>query len=189
MPENTIFDSTNKGTLRPKENLILKTGNTFIPMKLPSWRWEINLPEDVSADDPITLFTMYYTPEIIEMIVQNTNNTSREPGDPSCPHSRANLWYPTSTREIYLYFAIRIYMTLVVCNEIADYWKTKDYMPTHPISSYMSRDRFHELHMRVRLHGKDAKGPYAKVSKAPLNIFVKIFRRILMNNCLGRFVI
>ena len=80
-------------------------------------------------------------------------------------------------------------MTLVVCNEIADYWKTKDYMPTHLISSYMSRDRFHELHMRVRLHGKDAKGPYAKVSKAPLSIFVKKFRRILTNNCLGRFVI
>ena len=69
MPENTIFDSTDKGTLRPKENPILKAGSTFIPMKLPSWGWEINLPEDVSADDPITLFTMYYTPEIIEMIV------------------------------------------------------------------------------------------------------------------------
>ena len=175
MPENTIFDSTDKGTLRPKENPISKAGSTFIPMKLPSWGWEINLPEDVSADDPITLFTMYYTPEIIEMIVQNTNNTSREPGDPSLPYSRANLWYPTSAREIYLYFAIRIYMTLHILNEISDYWDTSKHTTTHEFTKLMPRDRFQELHMRVRPAEMDTNGAYAKVSKAPL-IFVIIFR-------------
>jgi hypothetical protein len=29
----------------------------------------------------------------------------------------------------------------------------------------MSRNRFQELYMRVRLAGKEAEGPYAKVSK------------------------
>jgi hypothetical protein len=32
MPEDTIFDSTNKGTLRPNVKLILKQGDTFKPM-------------------------------------------------------------------------------------------------------------------------------------------------------------
>jgi hypothetical protein len=41
-------------------------------------------------------------------------------------------------------------------------------MPIHPISSYISRDRFQELHIRVRIHGKEARGAYAKVSKALL---------------------
>jgi hypothetical protein len=174
MPEGTVFDSTNKGTLRPNAKPIRKKGDAFKPMKLPNWGWEINLPENVSPDDPITLFTMYYTPEIIELIVQKTNNFRREPADPLRLHLRANLWYPTCSGEIYLYFAIRIYMTLIVCNEIADYWSTKDFMPVHPISSYMSRDRFQELHMRVRLHGEEARGPYAKVSKALL-VFVEIY--------------
>jgi Transposase IS4 len=53
-------------------------------------------------------------------------------------------------------------MTLYVCNEIADYWDRNDFTPNHPITHYMSRDRFQELYMRVRLAGSEAKGPYAK---------------------------
>jgi hypothetical protein len=90
MPEDTVFDPTNKGTLRPRAKPIRKKGDSFKPMQLPNWGWEINLPEDVSPDDPITLFTMYYTPEIIELIVQKTNNFERNSGDPQRPYSRAN---------------------------------------------------------------------------------------------------
>jgi hypothetical protein len=55
-------------------------------------------------------------------------------------------------------------MTLYGCNEISDYWDTRDFIPIHPISMEMPRNRFQELHMRVRLAGKEAVGPYAKVS-------------------------
>jgi hypothetical protein len=89
MPEDTIFDSTDKGTLRPNENPLRNQGDLFKPMQLPNWGWEINLPDDVSPDDPITLFTMYYTPEIIDLIVEKTNNYLREPQDDSCPRVRA----------------------------------------------------------------------------------------------------
>ncbi len=60
-------------------------------------------------------------------------------------------------------------MTLVVCNEIVDYRKRKKPMSTYPISTYMSKDRFLELHMRVRFYGEEAQGVYAKVSKALLS--------------------
>jgi hypothetical protein len=73
MPEDTVFDSTDKGTLRPNEDPIRKQGGTFKPIQLPNWGWEITLPENASPDDPITLFTMYYTPEIIDLIVEKTN--------------------------------------------------------------------------------------------------------------------
>jgi hypothetical protein len=53
-------------------------------------------------------------------------------------------------------------MTLYVCNKIADYWNRKDFTLDHPIIDYISRDRFQELYMRVRLAGSEAKGPYAK---------------------------
>jgi hypothetical protein len=55
-------------------------------------------------------------------------------------------------------------MTIYVCNEILDYWDTHSFAPRHAITKEISRDRFQELHMRVRLVGKEAKGPYAKVS-------------------------
>jgi hypothetical protein len=58
-------------------------------------------------------------------------------------------------------------MTLFVCNEISDYWNTNELTPIHPISAEMSRDRFQELHIRVRLARSEAIGPYDRVS----NIF------------------
>jgi hypothetical protein len=40
---------------------------------------EITLPLNTSPDDLISLFTLYYTPEIIESIVRYTNKVPREP--------------------------------------------------------------------------------------------------------------
>jgi hypothetical protein len=54
-------------------------------------------------------------------------------------------------------------MTLYVYNEISDYWNMKDFTPDHLISAYISRDRFQELHIRVRLIGSEVIGPYARV--------------------------
>ena len=114
MPEYIVFDLTDKGTLRPDEEPLESQGDQFVPMKLPHFGQEIHLPENVSPDDPITLFTMYYTPEIMDMIVQNTNNYVRQLKDDLQLFARANNWYPTDRGELYLYFAIRVYMTLYV---------------------------------------------------------------------------
>ncbi len=69
MVELTVFNSTNKGTLIPDKEPLELIGDKFVPMKLPHFDWEIHLPENVSPNDPITLFTIYYTPEIIDIIV------------------------------------------------------------------------------------------------------------------------
>jgi hypothetical protein len=113
---------------------------------------------------------MYYTPEIIDLIVEKTNTYLRKPQDDSTPYARANDWYPTCRGEIYIYLAIRIYMSLHVENEIADYWNTKDMTPEHPITKFLSRNRFQELHMRMRFYGNQEQGPYAKV--APRSLFI-----------------
>jgi hypothetical protein len=77
MPEDTVFDPTNKGTLCPNAKPLQKKGDAFQPMQLPDFGWEITLPENASPDDPITLFTLYYTPEIIDLIVEKTNKYVR----------------------------------------------------------------------------------------------------------------
>jgi hypothetical protein len=43
MPEDTVFDSTDKGTLRPNAKPLRKKGDAFTPMQLPNWSWEINV--------------------------------------------------------------------------------------------------------------------------------------------------
>ena len=149
MPEDTVFDSTDKGTLRPNAAPLHEKGDTFKPMQLPNFSWEITLPKNASPDDPITLFTMYYIPEIIDMIVERTNEYAREPADNSLPYTRANQWYSTCRGELYVFFAIRIYMTLYIMNEISDYWDTSKITPDHPIVTYISRNRFQELYIRI----------------------------------------
>jgi hypothetical protein len=74
MPEKTIFDPTDKGTLRHNAKPLCKKGDAFYLMKLPDFTWEITLPEDISPDDPIILFIMYYMPEIMDLIVEKTND-------------------------------------------------------------------------------------------------------------------
>jgi hypothetical protein len=79
MLEDTIFNPTNKGTLRPNAKLLRKKGDTFKPLNLPAFSYKITLLENASPDDLITLFTIYYTPEIINIIVKHTNNYMRKP--------------------------------------------------------------------------------------------------------------
>ena len=122
MAEGTKFDTTDQGTLRPNAEPILSVGDAFIPMKLPHFFPEITLPYTASPDDPITLFDLYYPPDIIEKLVQRTNNYNRIPRDLTLRHARANGPFdPTWPGEIYTYFAIRIYMTLTIENKISDY--------------------------------------------------------------------
>jgi hypothetical protein len=121
MPEDTVFDPTDKGTLRLNAKPLQIKGDAFYPIKLPDFGWEITLLEHVSPDDPITLFTMYYMPEIIDLIVEKTNKYLQTLEDDSCPYARANQWFPTYRGELYIYFIIRIYMTLYIYNEITDY--------------------------------------------------------------------
>jgi hypothetical protein len=79
MPEETVFDPIDKGTLRPNAQPLRVKGDAFYPIELPDFGYEIALLENTSPDDLITLFTMYYTPEIINIIVKKTNNYLREP--------------------------------------------------------------------------------------------------------------
>jgi hypothetical protein len=90
-------------------------------MECPDFDIEITLLLNTSPDNLISLFTLYYTSEIIESIVCYTNKVPREPHDLSMPYARANTWYPTYAEKIYLYFAIRVYMTEFLIDNVAGY--------------------------------------------------------------------
>ena len=163
MLKNTVADPTDEGTLRPNEKPLFKAGTCFNPMKIVEKQPTISLPTGVTADNPFALFRLFYTSDIINSIVQATNNYIRKPNDDGDLPYRARLWVETTPPEIYTYLAIRIYMTIFICNEISDYWSTSEFTPLHPITKYMARDRFQELHIRFRL-GEDTTSVYSRVS-------------------------
>jgi hypothetical protein len=87
MPEDTEFDPTDQGTLCPNI-LPLKKKIYFNPLEIKDFELEIIFLEYVSLDDPIILFILYYSPEIIFIIVSSTNFYKRKSSEPLKPHSR-----------------------------------------------------------------------------------------------------
>jgi hypothetical protein len=78
MLEGTEPDLTDRGTQRPNAPPLQEKGDEFISFECPNFEFEITLLADTSSDDPITLFTLYYTSDIIDQIVQHTNNHPRK---------------------------------------------------------------------------------------------------------------
>jgi len=90
MLETTEADSTNLGTRIPNAAPLKTKGDSFEPIKLGDFGPEIRLPKNVSPNDPIALFTMYYSPEIMDYLVENTNLNLRQPENPAAPYARAH---------------------------------------------------------------------------------------------------
>ena len=88
-------------------------------MKIDDRPTHITLPEGVSPLNPYSLFELYYPLSIIESIVQSTNGYKRTTREGKT--ARGKGWYNTTPQEIYIYLAIRIYMSLYVENETSDY--------------------------------------------------------------------
>jgi hypothetical protein len=165
MPEPVVADTTDAGTLRPKLKPLPKAGTHFQPMQLDDFDFEVHMPEDCSPEDPITLFTQYYNQSIVDTIVSATNSYQREvPDNEAKSGSRAAAWEPTCRKEIYLYLAFCIYMTVFPTNCLEDYWSTKQLTPFHPITKLFSRNRFQELRRRFRIHEDENAHLYQKVN-------------------------
>jgi len=90
MAEGTEFDPTDTGTLRPNAKPLQTRGTQFSPMECPNFDFEIRLPIATNPQDAFDLFSLYYTPEIIESIAKYTNLSLRKAKDPSLERRRAN---------------------------------------------------------------------------------------------------
>jgi hypothetical protein len=59
-----------------------RIGTRHVTTETPSTTTDkITLLEYISPNDPIILFTLYYTPEIMDLIVEKTNEYTRKPAD------------------------------------------------------------------------------------------------------------
>ena len=163
MQEHTEADPTDPGTLRPNQQPLQSHGDHFEPLECPPFDHTITLPPGVDPSDPINLFLLYYNSDMVDLMVESTNEALRTPSDPEKVHSRAHSWYSTTTPEIYTYFAMRIYMTIIDLPEVPNYWDQSCICPKHPITNYINRNRFQELHTRFRYTPPSVKDIFKRV--------------------------
>jgi hypothetical protein len=78
MLKGTEPDLTDRGTQRPNAPPLQEKGDEFISFECLNFEFEITLPINTFLNNLITLFTLYYTLDIINQIVQHTNNYSQK---------------------------------------------------------------------------------------------------------------
>lgn len=173
-----VPDSTDPGTLRPDLPPAIKTGSRFIPMNLPDFPPGVQLPPEVSANDAFKIWQLFFSKEMVDIIVQHTNDHNNRPYHVLKPYSRAKLWKPVTADEFYGYLGIRIYMGLHRENQIEDYWKQRSgsSWPDHwSVQQFMSRQRFEAIHGGMRVASDDPdtnfEAVFDRVIKPPLNQF------------------
>ena len=73
-PPQTVGDPTDpKGTLRPNLPPEPKTGPEFKPLHCPPFPHQINLPVNVARNDAFAIWSLFFSTDQLDIIVQNTN--------------------------------------------------------------------------------------------------------------------
>jgi len=98
----------------------------FEPMQIDDYNdpREPNIPTSLNQHNPLALFRLFFTDEIVEKMVAWMNKyTKAHPFTAdNAPLRQACSWTPINKREIYTYFRTVIYMGVVVQPSIGDYW-------------------------------------------------------------------
>ena len=97
------------------------------------------------SSDPTEVFLKFFTPELIDHIVQETNRYAA-----LCLSAAANTSHPvtsweTNSDEIRAYLGFNILMGLNHLPELYDYWSLDECYHYFPIASRISRKRFMEI--------------------------------------------
>ena len=93
---------------------------------------------------PGSYFTIFFTDNIVEGIVAETNRYAEESIAHAelLPHSRANRWRPISTDELWLVFGVVFAMGLTDKLGLQSYWSSEEVIRTPFFENMMTRDRF-----------------------------------------------
>jgi Transposase IS4 len=160
-PSQTVGDPTDPaGTLRPNLPPEPRIGDSYIPMPAPEFDHQICLPDTVRSD-PIALFDLFFSPEILATIVASTNQYGRDQARLAKTKKALN-WTDTSIGELYAYLGILIYMARVPLVDTKDYWaRGFGDTPQLPVCNTMSRDRY--MQINTAFHISNGKSAFAQV--------------------------
>ena len=81
----------------------------------------INLPANASPDDPIAIFSQFLTNELLETMVQYTNEyvELKRPKDRTV---ESCYWHPVTLGEMYGFIAVQIYIGIYPMADTEEYW-------------------------------------------------------------------
>jgi len=146
MPENVVGDPTDpKGTLRPNLRPEIGVGDHYEPLFCPEFDRIINLPPSIDRADPLAIWSLFFTRESLENIIQNTNKKGISLYRDRDKHGRP--WKDIDISKLYAYLAILFYMGLHIENDTRLYWSHKEGNPIHiAVHRAMGENQWHRIH-------------------------------------------
>ena len=177
----SVTDSTDPETRRPVEPMIAKSGSNFEPIERPQRDPKITCS---AAGDAYALFTLFFSDEHLQIIVDNTNKNAQKPSPLHVQERQrrgrdlggllARTWIDTTIGELHAYLAILIYMGINKQNQIQDYWCTRQNVPSHPvIYESMSLNQFQQLQRHMHISDPEREGPaHIKVHTCTLPLLI-----------------
>lgn len=109
----------------------------------PLHRAFVNLPAhyDANFSKPINLFLLFFTNNMLDTIVTNTNlySLSKNAG------GAGRQWENINRKELIIWIALVIYQGLFKLPSLNQYWNEDTKLPIHTISKQMSLKRFEQI--------------------------------------------
>ena len=96
----------------------------FKPLHIDNWDHcgSPNLPPNVDIHDPFRLFSLFFTDEIVDKLMEWTNKyTELYPLDKKMENPR--VWQLICRQKLYAYLKVLIYIGITIEPAIKDYWK------------------------------------------------------------------
>ena len=119
MPRNKVSDDLDHVKLDPKPSKTPK-GRPPAPWPLPTYtplritktrtHGQGQLLNTIAPDDPYAIFSLFFSIEAIQILVQHTNEYAFVNPGPENPNSRP--WYPTTVQEFLAWLGVSIWMGL-----------------------------------------------------------------------------
>ena len=151
----TTGDPTDpRGTKRPNEDPILVSAHTFRPVITIERPCKVCLPSHIQPNDAYGIFSLFFTHEVLAVIVKNTNIYGAQ-------HYRhlKTAWQDTLVIELRAFLGILIYCSLYSHPRHKDLWNTDPLKPIHlGLTQTLSRDRFTQLEACIHVSDPDVKG-------------------------------
>ncbi|XP_017757888.1 PREDICTED: piggyBac transposable element-derived protein 4-like [Eufriesea mexicana] len=102
------------------------------------------LMEETDCDDPVAIYKLFFTDEILETIVEETNRYAVQCMVNAAYGRRQHQqrWNPVTTSELNTFIGILLIMGVVQVPELRLYWSNKAMYANARIKKAMKRDRF-----------------------------------------------
>lgn len=120
----------------------------FTPMveRYPPHKAYNRLPPSMhglTSISPVSIFRFFFTERLLTTIATNTNSYAKDKREIAALPGRD--WCDVTAKDIKLWVGISIYMGLFSVPAVDDYWKHDELHPTHPITQYMTLNRFQQI--------------------------------------------